>query len=169
MQEKTERIEMRTSLLRIVDTWRRKQRDHPSRSVAIGRLVERGLERGATTAAQRSKGTGRKAAEMAGSELDRLGIRLRPMRNAHGESVGLSRARGNFVRCEKAPSGLRERRDGAKASRRRRRATELRSNDCGSSRVSVLVPSERCLRLTARRNEWIGLDTTLAVLIKARS
>lgn len=74
MEDKTERFEMTvpTSFLKTVDEWRRKQVDLPPRSEAIRRLVERGL---VSTAAPRqlSKGAKRKAAEMAGREIDRLG------------------------------------------------------------------------------------------------
>jgi hypothetical protein len=44
--EKTERFEMRVpeSFLRVVDDWRRKQPDLPSRAEAIRRLVELGLK-----------------------------------------------------------------------------------------------------------------------------
>jgi hypothetical protein len=44
-QEQTERFQMRVSpaFLRLVDDWRRKQPDLPSRAEAIRRLVERGV------------------------------------------------------------------------------------------------------------------------------
>jgi hypothetical protein len=43
-EEQTERFQMRVSpsFLRLVDDWRRKQPDPPSRAEAIRRLVERG-------------------------------------------------------------------------------------------------------------------------------
>jgi metal-responsive CopG/Arc/MetJ family transcriptional regulator len=73
MQEKTERFEVHlgAAILKNLDKWSRKQRDLPSRTVAIRLLVERGLA-GSTTIA-RQKGGGRKAAEMASREIDRLG------------------------------------------------------------------------------------------------
>jgi hypothetical protein len=45
MDEKTERFEMRVpaSFLKVVDEWRRKQPELPSRAEAIRRLCERGL------------------------------------------------------------------------------------------------------------------------------
>jgi hypothetical protein len=44
-EEQTERFQMRVSpsFLRLVDDWRRKQADLPSRAEAIRRLVERGV------------------------------------------------------------------------------------------------------------------------------
>jgi hypothetical protein len=44
-QEQTERFQMRVSpaFLRLVDDWRRKQPDLPSRAEAIRRLVGRGV------------------------------------------------------------------------------------------------------------------------------
>jgi hypothetical protein len=44
-EEQTERFQMRVSpsFLRLVDDWRRKQSDLPSRAEAIRRLVERGI------------------------------------------------------------------------------------------------------------------------------
>ena len=44
-EEQTERFQMRVSpsFLRLVDEWRRKQPDLPSRAEAIRRLVERGV------------------------------------------------------------------------------------------------------------------------------
>jgi hypothetical protein len=46
MDEKTERFEMRVpaSFLKVVDEWRRKQPELPSRAEAIRRLVEIGLK-----------------------------------------------------------------------------------------------------------------------------
>jgi uncharacterized protein len=46
MEEKTERFEMRVpaSFLKMVDDWRRKQPELPSRAEAIRRLVEIGLK-----------------------------------------------------------------------------------------------------------------------------
>ena len=43
--EQTERFQMRVSpsFLRLIDEWRRKQPDLPSRAEAIRRLVERGI------------------------------------------------------------------------------------------------------------------------------
>ena len=45
-EEQTERFQMRVSptFLRLVDDWRRKQPDLPSRAEAIRRLVERGIK-----------------------------------------------------------------------------------------------------------------------------
>jgi hypothetical protein len=47
IEEQTERLQMRVSksFLRVVDDWRRKQADLPSRAEAIRRLVERGRQR----------------------------------------------------------------------------------------------------------------------------
>jgi hypothetical protein len=76
MEEKTERFEVHlgTSILTALDEWRRRQRNLPSREVAIRLLVERGLaDSTTTTARQLRKGGRRKAAEMAGREIDRLG------------------------------------------------------------------------------------------------
>ncbi len=75
MEDKTERVEIRLdrSFLKTVDNWRRKQRDIPSRAEAIRRLAERGLASSAATPPQLRKGSRRKAAEMAGQEIDRLG------------------------------------------------------------------------------------------------
>jgi len=44
-EEQTERFQMRVSpsFLRLIDDWRRKQPDLPSRAEAIRRLVERGV------------------------------------------------------------------------------------------------------------------------------
>jgi hypothetical protein len=44
-EEQSERFQMRVSpsFLRLVDEWRRKQPDLPSRAEAIRRLVERGV------------------------------------------------------------------------------------------------------------------------------
>jgi hypothetical protein len=46
VEEKAERFEMRVpaSFLKVVDDWRRKQADLPSRAEAIRRLVELGLK-----------------------------------------------------------------------------------------------------------------------------
>jgi hypothetical protein len=46
MNDKTERFEMRVpaSFLKMVDEWRRKQPELPSRAEAIRRLVELGLK-----------------------------------------------------------------------------------------------------------------------------
>src|SRR5204863_3674448 len=67
-------ITLGASFLKSVDEWRRKQRDHPSRAVAIRRLAER---RGLTNSIiprLRTKGSRRKAAEMADQEMDSLGV-----------------------------------------------------------------------------------------------
>jgi hypothetical protein len=74
MNEKPSALEMRLgrSFLKTVDEWRRKQKDLPSRAEAIRRLVERGLAN-QPPARQLSKGAKRKAAKMAGREVDRLG------------------------------------------------------------------------------------------------
>jgi hypothetical protein len=44
-EEQTERFQMRVSpsFLRLIDDWRRRQPDLPSRAEAIRRLVERGI------------------------------------------------------------------------------------------------------------------------------
>jgi hypothetical protein len=76
MEGKTEHFEvyLGTSILTALDEWRRRQRNLPSREVAIRLLVERGLADSTTTAArQLRKGGRRKAAEMASREIDRLG------------------------------------------------------------------------------------------------
>jgi hypothetical protein len=76
MEEKTERFEVHlgTSILTALDEWRRRQRNLPSREVAIRLLVERGLaDSTTTTARQLRKGGRREAAEMASREIDRLG------------------------------------------------------------------------------------------------
>jgi hypothetical protein len=77
MEEKTERFEVHvgTSILTALDEWRHRQRNPPSREVAIRLLVERGLADSTTTAARqlRKGGRSRKAAEMASREIDRLG------------------------------------------------------------------------------------------------
>ena len=74
MNEKPSALEMRLggSFLKTVDEWRRRQKDLPSRAEAIRRLVERGLAN-RPPAHQLSKGAKRKAAQMAGREIDRLG------------------------------------------------------------------------------------------------
>ena len=66
-------ITLGASFLKSVDEWRRKQRDHPSRAVAIRRLAERGGLASSIIPRWRSKGSRRKAAEMAGQEIDSLG------------------------------------------------------------------------------------------------
>ena len=45
-EEQTERFQMRVSpsFIRLIDDWRRKQADLPSRAEAIRRLVERGIK-----------------------------------------------------------------------------------------------------------------------------
>jgi hypothetical protein len=75
MSEKASALEMRLgrSFLKTVDEWRRKQKDLPSRAVAIRRLVERALANRPRARQQLSKGAKRKAAKMAGREIDRLG------------------------------------------------------------------------------------------------
>jgi Arc/MetJ-type ribon-helix-helix transcriptional regulator len=76
MEEKTERFEVRLgkAILTALDEWRRRQRNFPSREVAIRLLVERSLaDSTTTTARQPGKGGRRKAAEMASREIDRLG------------------------------------------------------------------------------------------------
>ena len=75
MSEKASALEMRLgrSFLKTVDEWRRKQKDLPSRAVAIRRLVERALANRPRGRQQLSKGAKRKAAKMAGREIDRLG------------------------------------------------------------------------------------------------
>ena len=75
MKEKTERFEVHlgASILKALDEWRRRQSNLPSRGVAIRLLVERGLAGNTTAPRQLRKGRGRKAAEMAGREIDRLG------------------------------------------------------------------------------------------------
>ena len=73
MNKKPTALEMRLgrSFLETVDEWRRKQKGLPSRAEAIRRLVERGLAN--QPARQLNKGAKRKAAKMAGREIDRLG------------------------------------------------------------------------------------------------
>jgi hypothetical protein len=66
-------ITLGASFLKSVDEWRRKQRDRPSRAVAIRRLAERGGLANSIIPRRRSKGSRLKAAEMAGQEIDRLG------------------------------------------------------------------------------------------------
>src|SRR5438874_9209281 len=66
-------ITLGASFLKSVDEWRRKQRDHPSQAVAIRRLAERGGLASSIIPRRRSKGSRRKAAEMAGQEIDSLG------------------------------------------------------------------------------------------------
>jgi hypothetical protein len=67
-------FQMRASdeFLRSVDRWRRKQRDQPSRAEAIRRLVEQALTTAAASGPSKA-GSRRKAAEMAGQAIDRLG------------------------------------------------------------------------------------------------
>jgi hypothetical protein len=60
------------SFLKTIDEWRRKQKDLPSRADAIRRLVERGLAN-RLPVRQLGKSAKRKAAKMAGREIDRLG------------------------------------------------------------------------------------------------
>src|SRR5579859_5190605 len=76
MDKKTERVEVHlgASALTALDEWRRRQRNLPSREMAIRLLVERGLAESTTgPARQIRKGGRRKAAEMASREIDRLG------------------------------------------------------------------------------------------------
>jgi hypothetical protein len=75
MEEKTQRIEVHlgASVLKILDGWRRQQQDSPSREVAIRRLVKRALAGSATIRRRSRKASGRKAAELASREIDRLG------------------------------------------------------------------------------------------------
>jgi hypothetical protein len=75
MEQKTERFEVHlaASILKDLDEWRRRQRNLPSRGVAIRLLVERGLAGNTTTPRQLHKGSRRKAAKMASREIDRLG------------------------------------------------------------------------------------------------
>lgn len=56
-EEQSERFQMRVSpaFLRLVDDWRRKQPDLPSRAEAIRRLVERGI--GAPERLSRKRGS----------------------------------------------------------------------------------------------------------------
>ena len=74
MHKKPDALESRlgVSFLKTVDEWRRKQKDRPSRAEAIRRLVQYGLST-TLTVRQLSKNAKRKAAEMAGHEIDRLG------------------------------------------------------------------------------------------------
>jgi hypothetical protein len=71
-EEQTERMQMRVSkaFLKIVDDWRRKQPDLPSRSEAIRRLVELGLA-SAPTPLPRTKGR-RRASDMAATAIDAM-------------------------------------------------------------------------------------------------
>lgn len=74
MPLKTERFEMRIELemLERIDAWRRRQDDLPARAEAIRRLIEQSLA-GAPVGRRVSKGSKRKAAELASREIDRLG------------------------------------------------------------------------------------------------
>ena len=74
MKEKPKRfaISLGASFLKSVDEWRRKQRDRPSRAVAIRRLAECGLA-DSTIPHQRNERSRRKAVDMADQEIDRLG------------------------------------------------------------------------------------------------
>lgn len=58
--------------LHLVDKWRRKQKDQPSRAAAIRRLVEKSLTNAPEERAP-SKATARKAFELAAREIDQLG------------------------------------------------------------------------------------------------
>jgi len=64
--------EVGASFLKKIDEWRRKERDRPSRVVAIRRLAERGGLSGSTTLLRRGSSR-RKAAELADLEIERLG------------------------------------------------------------------------------------------------
>lgn len=55
-----------------LDEWRRAQWDTPNRAMAIHRLAQQALA-GTADARQRSSASKRRAADMAGRELDRLG------------------------------------------------------------------------------------------------
>jgi len=70
---KTKRIAvtLSASFLKSVDDWRGKQRDRPSREVAIRRLAERGGLAGGTKSP--STESRRKAAEMASIGIEHLG------------------------------------------------------------------------------------------------
>jgi hypothetical protein len=67
-------FQMRVSedFLHLVDKWRRKQKDQPSRATAIRRLVEKSLTNAPEERAP-SKATARKAFELAAREIDQLG------------------------------------------------------------------------------------------------
>jgi hypothetical protein len=56
-----------------IDTWREAQRDKPGRPEAIRRLVEAALVGTAAPNQHRKPGSRRKAAQLAGEALDRLG------------------------------------------------------------------------------------------------
>ena len=64
-------VTLDAAFLKRVDDWRRKQRDRPSRAVAIQRLAERGLA-GSITHLSRAESR-RKAAQMADREIEPLG------------------------------------------------------------------------------------------------
>ena len=68
-------VRLQAGLLSLVDRWRRQQTDLPGRPEAIRRLVESGLAGGSTAPRRRNKESKRKAAELAGREIDRLGDR----------------------------------------------------------------------------------------------
>jgi hypothetical protein len=57
-------------LLTKLDAWRHAQPDAPTRAIAVRRLAEQALA--GTGNRRRSSGSRQKAAEMAGSEIDRL-------------------------------------------------------------------------------------------------
>jgi hypothetical protein len=59
------------ALLTKLDGWRRAQSDAPTRAIAIRRLAENALA--GTSSRQRSRGSKRKAAEMAEQAIDPLG------------------------------------------------------------------------------------------------
>jgi hypothetical protein len=63
-------VRIADALMQSVDQWR-KANDSPSRSDAIRRLIEMGLA-GAIAPAPRSEGSRRKAADLAGRQIDRL-------------------------------------------------------------------------------------------------
>lgn len=72
MKEKPKRVPITfdAAFLKNVDDWRRKQRDRPSRSVAIRQLAERGGLAGSTKS--HSMGSKRRAAEMASIGIEHL-------------------------------------------------------------------------------------------------
>ena len=96
-----------------LDEWRRAQRGAPNRAIAIHRLVEQALAC-AIAARQHSSAGKRKAADMAGRELDRLGDQ---------QASGKERAdrKRNLI---KGPQEFRDmRRDQPKTKSSERRAT----------------------------------------------
>ena len=67
-------VRLQDGLLSVVDRWRRQQTDLPGRPEAI-RWLGSGLAGGSTAPRRRNKESKRKAAELAGREIDRLGDR----------------------------------------------------------------------------------------------